>query len=183
MTTVKPSKELFNDGWIKEDMFGKITQNIVENILKRRFEVYNFGYEVITESLAQKRKETINYNETFNTIQAKPDYIIYNAEKGLRYVEVKAKRDKTFKEAFEQNKLYKDATFHKVLRLAKYYPNTIIVNLVWDIEIRNILLYEPVIENEDVVLKELPLGTLFEQVDVDKFYEVMSWVIPPGVKS
>lgn len=175
--------------FLRHMIFGKMTETLIEQILKSRFYVYHFGYELITENISQiarDKNKQINYDkrtEADRMIEVSPDFLITakNDEQGkLYFIEVKTTRGETLMAEFNQYH-HNSRRWYKCLQAIKYYPSLRIVNVIWDCKKPDIKVYSGKLseDGKDFSLIEEKTGDLFNDKDLDIIFEVIRNMKPP----
>ncbi|MBN2459698.1 hypothetical protein JXB28_05410 [Candidatus Woesearchaeota archaeon] len=169
-------------------IFGKMAETLIEHTLKKRFYVYHFGYELITENVSQRKKEKSklkkfdDWTEADFMIQASPDFIITakdDDKERLYFIEVKTSREYTLDEEFK--KFLHNARWYKTLHAIKYYPGLRIINLIWNCEKPDLKLFLGKMKDDgkNFELIEQKVEMLLSKEEVDDILEIVKNMNPP----
>lgn len=174
-----------NKSFIYDNILGSMGERLIENVLKKRYQVYHYGYEFLLESISQLGKPE-RYNETLNMLQVHPDFIILSEKDCLPWpIEVKASRYKSLEDMFDDTKRG-ERGYIKLLNQIKNYHEVRYVNIIWNPERSDVKLYSGKIRKESGVeyfdlVKHHP-RSLFTQEDLDVICQTVKDIPPPPKK-
>jgi len=173
--------------WLHASVLGAMGNTAIEDVLKKRFRVYRFGYESTLQNLTRSEEPeredmpqlVRKYSDAFEMIRCMPDFILVDKkDKSKRiFLEVTTNRGEGIKQLCETFR--GGAKYFKTFNLARFYSDARLINILWNPENPQINIYSVKIEKEHLKFFDIPIEEFMTSEDKEMVLALIRRTTPP----
>jgi hypothetical protein len=173
--------------WLHASVLGAMGNTAIEDVLKKRFHVYRFGYESTLQNLTQSEepeREDVpqllrTYSDAFKMIQCMPDFILVDKkDKSKRiFLEVTTNRSEGIKQLCETYRA--GAKYFRTFNLARFYSDAKVINILWNPENPQIYIYSVKREGDSLKFIDIPIEEFMTSEDKEMILALIRRTAPP----